>query len=147
MSAEAAEMGRIVVGVDGSEASIDALRWASQQAKLTGARLQAVISWIIPASYGVAFGGEDAIDWKQNAQTALDEALTEALGDQAGNVDRVIEQGHPSYVLVEASKGADLLVVGSRGHGGFTGLVLGSVSSYVVSHSECPVTVTRHHQQ
>ena len=138
--------GRIVVGVDGSEASLDALRWASAQAKLTGARLEAVISWVIPASYGVAFGGEDAIDWKDNASRALEEALATALGDEAAQVERRIEQGHPSYVLVEASKNADLVVVGSRGHGGFAGLVLGSVSTYVVSHSECPVTVTRHHK-
>ncbi|GAB3309012.1 universal stress protein [Epidermidibacterium keratini] len=137
--------GRIVVGVDGSEASLDALKWASAQAKLTGGSLVAVISWVIPASYGVAFGGEDAIDWKENASRALDEALTAALGDEASQVERRIEQGHPSYVLVEESKNADLVVVGSRGHGGFAGLVLGSVSSYVVSHSECPVTVTRHH--
>lgn len=138
------EHGRIIVGVDGSPASVDAIRWAARQASLTGETLEAVICWTIPASYGVAFGGEDAIDWKQNAEQALEEALTDAIGDGAASVQRTVEQGHPSYVLVEASKRADLLVVGSRGHGGFVGLVLGSVSTHVVSHSACPVTVTRH---
>jgi len=111
--------GRVVVGIDGSPASIDAVRWAAGQAALTGSALIAITAWSIPASYGVAFGGEDAIDWKQNATQALDEALVEALGDAAGSVERLVEQGHPSYVLTEASKGADLVVVGSRGHGGF----------------------------
>lgn len=138
--------GRILVGVDGSPASIDAIKWAAEQAKLTGSALVAITSWSIPASYGVAFGGEDAIDWKQNAEQALNEALDEALGADAGSVQRLVEQGHPSYVLTEASESADLIVVGSRGHGGFAGLVLGSVSQHVVAHSTCPVVVTRHHE-
>ncbi|WP_153504616.1 universal stress protein [Cumulibacter manganitolerans] len=135
--------GRIVVGVDGSPASIDAIRWAAGQAALTGSTVVAVTAWSIPASYGVAFGGEDAVDWKANATQALEEALTEALGDSAGAVERIVDQGHPSYLLTEASKNADLVVVGSRGHGGFTGLVLGSVSQHVVAHAECPVVVIR----
>jgi nucleotide-binding universal stress UspA family protein len=135
--------GRIVVGVDGSPASIEAIRWAAGQAALTGGVLVAVTAWSIPASYGVAFGGEDAIDWRQNAEQALDEALEEALGADAAKVERIVDQGHPSYVMTEASKNADLVVVGSRGHGGFTGLVLGSVSQHVVAHAECPVVVTR----
>ena len=139
--------GRILVGVDGSPASIDAIKWAAEQAQLTGSALVAITSWSIPASYGVAFGGEDAIDWRQNAEQALDEALGEALGANAGAVQKLVEQGHPSYVLTEASKSADLIVVGSRGHGGFAGLVLGSVSQHVVSHSVCPVVVTRHHEK
>lgn len=136
--------GRIVVGVDGSPASIDAIKWAAAQAKLTGSTLVAVTAWTIPASYGVAFGGEDAVDWKQNAQQALDEALAEALGDDAPPVDKIIDQGHPSYVVTEQSKNADLVVMGSRGHGGFAGMVLGSVSQHVVSHAHCPVVVIRH---
>lgn len=138
--------GRILVGVDGSPASIDAIKWAAKQAALTGDTLIAITSWSIPASYGVAFGGEDTIDWKQNAELALDEALQEALGADAGSVKRLVEQGHPSYVLTEASKSADLVVVGSRGHGGFAGLVLGSVSQHVVAHAACPVVVTRHQE-
>lgn len=136
--------GKILVGVDGSPASIDAIRWAAEQARLTESTLIAITSWSIPASYGVAFGGEDAIDWRQNAAQALEEALSDALGSAAADVQRLVEQGHPSYVLTEASKSADLIVVGSRGHGGFAGLVLGSVSQHVVSHSACPVVITRH---
>ena len=135
--------GRIIVGVDGSPASIEAIRWGAGQAALTGSKLVAVTAWSIPASYGVAFGGEDAIDWKSNATQALDEALTEALGDSASTVERVVDQGHPAYLLTEASKDADLVIVGSRGHGGFTGLVLGSVSQHVVAHADCPVVVIR----
>ena len=137
---------RIVVGVDGSPASVDALRWATGQADLVGGKVVAVTAWSIPATYGVAFGGEDAVDWKQNAHDALEQSLQEALGDRAGQVERLIGQGHPSSVLTEASKNADLVVVGSRGHGGFTGMLLGSVSQHVVAHSHCPVVVTRHRE-
>lgn len=135
--------GRIVVGVDGSPASLDALSWAARQAEFTGAGLEAVMSW----EYPVAFGGFPAgveIDWPANARPALDTALDEALGAQGGSVTRTVVEGHPATVLMDAAAGAQLLVVGSRGHGGFAGLLLGSVSEHVVAHAPCPVTVVRH---
>jgi nucleotide-binding universal stress UspA family protein len=132
---------RIVVGVDGSAASKDALRWADRQAKLTGASLEAVTAWSYPTTYG--FPVIANVDWEQGARTVLDETVDEALGKEADLTRRVVE-GHAARVLTDAAVDADLLVVGSRGHGGFTGLLLGSVSEHVVTHAPCPVVVVRH---
>jgi nucleotide-binding universal stress UspA family protein len=133
--------GRIVVGVDGSPSSIEALCWAVRQARLTGGALEAVTAWSYPTSYGFPVIAD--VDWEQGARTRLGEALDAAVGSDADVARRVIE-GHAARVLVEASGGADLLVVGSRGHGGFTGLLLGSVGEHVVTHAPCPVVVVRH---
>lgn len=136
------QSGRIVVGVDGSPASLDALRWAAHQAELTGACLEAVTSWSYPTTYG--FPVIANVDWEQGARTVLDQAVVEALGDAGESVVRRVAEGHPARLLADVSEGADLLVVGSRGHGGFAGLLLGSVSEYVVAHAPCPVVVVRH---
>lgn len=138
--------GRLVVGVDGSAASIDALQWAARQAKLTGAALEAVIAWQYPMpSSGYLLGVQD--DWQANAKTAIDHAVDHAdLPAEVSTSRRVIE-GHPAQVLSDAATGADLLVVGSRGHGGFTGMLIGSVSAHVCSHAPCPVLVVRHIDQ
>ncbi|PRZ33571.1 nucleotide-binding universal stress UspA family protein [Antricoccus suffuscus] len=135
--------GRIVVGVDGSGASVDAIKWAVAQAALTGASVEAIICWSVPVSFGVAMGAVETVDWESNSHEILDAALSEAIGDSGAVVTKKNVQGHPADVLVEASKGAELVVVGSRGHGGFVGAVLGSVSSHVVAHARCPVVVTR----
>ena len=133
---------RIVVGVDGSPASLDALQWAVRQGALTGAVVEAVTAWHFPATYGrypiVAPG-----DWHANAQTIQDVAVKEALGDEATSLVRRVALGHPVRVLLDAAADADLLVVGSRGHGGFTGMLLGSVSEHVVAHAPCAVVVVK----
>lgn len=135
--------GRIVVGVDGSAESLEALRWAVHQADLTGAQTEAVISWDYPTAYGSAPMAGD-FDWAANAKVALDDAVELAVGPAGAAVTRDVVQGHPARILLERSAGADLLVVGSRGHGGFAGLLLGSVSDHVVAHAPCPVVVVRH---
>ena len=137
--------GRIVVGVDGSAASAEALRWAVQQARLTGAQVQAVTAWQLPTSY--AWGPiVDDVDWADGARQAQDAMIKDTLDDDdAAGVQRTVLEGHPAYVLLEAAKGADLLVMGSRGHGGFAGMVLGSVSQHVIAHAPVPVLVTRVH--
>jgi len=138
---------RIVVGVDGSPASIDALRWATRQASLTGAAVEAVIAWQYPMVYG-GYPTTGNIDWQANAQTILDIAVDEAdLPAQTGPLTRKVVEGHPAKVLVDAAAGAALLVVGSRGHGGFAGMLLGSVSEHVSAHARCPVLVIRHTDQ
>jgi nucleotide-binding universal stress UspA family protein len=134
--------GRIVVGVDGSPASLDALRWAVRQAELTGASVEAVTSWSYPTSYG--FPVIANVDWEQGARTVLDQAIAAAVDESGPPVRRRVVEGHPARALADVAAGADLLVVGSRGHGGFTGLLLGSVSEYVVTHAPCPVVVVRH---
>ena len=118
---------RIVVGVDGSPASLGALEWAVRQASLTGAVVEAVTAWQFPATYG-GYPVDAGTDWRANAQAIQDTAVKEVLGDDATALVRRVEQGHSVRVLLEAAAGAELLVVGSRGHGGFTGLLLGSVS-------------------
>ncbi|MDQ2739028.1 MAG: universal stress protein [Actinomycetota bacterium] len=136
--------GRIVVGVDGSPESLEAIRWSARQAELTGCQLEAVIAWDFPTPSPFEFGAEGRnIDWAQNARTVLDAAVTRILPPGTAITSSVI-QGHPAEVLVSAAAGAQLLVVGSRGHGGFAGMLLGSVSDYVIAHATCPVTVIRH---
>ena len=134
---------RIVVGVDGSPASVDALRWAARQAELTGAAVEAVISWDYPSTTGMEFGSLD-IDWAGNARAALADALHVALGNDASRVTQAVTRGHPAVVLVAAAQGAALLVVGSRGHATLAGMLLGSVSEHVAARARCPVVVVRH---
>lgn len=134
---------RIVVGMDGSSASIDALKWATRQASLTGAAIEAVIGWQYPTVYD-GYPLADTTDWPSNAQGILDTAIQEAVGAENTPIARTVIEGHPAQVLIDATAGADLLVVGSRGHGGFTGMLLGSVSTHVAAHAPCPVLIIRH---
>ncbi|GAA2244010.1 MULTISPECIES: universal stress protein [Kitasatospora] len=132
---------RIVVGVDGSELSKQALRWAIEQARLTGAVVDAVIAWIYPTVYGWAMTKRDP----QLDHTA-EKVLSDTVEDVAGPEPQVeIRQssvpGNATEVLLERSRGADLLVLGSRGLGGFAGALLGSVSRHCVQHATCPVVV------
>lgn len=137
-------MGTVVVGVDGSEGSRIALRWAIEEAKLRGATLLAVTVWQYPAMTTMpAFGvlpPSDQLD--EEARNQLTAILREEGALEAGiKVLEGVSQGPAAAALLEASDEADLLVVGSRGHGGFTGLLLGSVSQHCVTHARCPVVV------
>lgn len=138
---EDAEVSTIVVGVDGSEASIEALLQAQNLAVALGADVIALSSWDYPPVYeGYVAMGIDDFDVK--AGEILKGALVKAFGEETpANVEALLVQGHPRHNLIEASKTADMLVVGRRGHGGFTGLLLGSVSSACVAHAHCPVLV------
>ena len=137
--------GRIVVGIDGSDNSKQALRWAAKQAGYTGASLDIVAAWEFPTTYGwVALPDNEDYDFAGYAQKSLDEAAAEVFGgDVPASLSSRVVQGHAAEVLVEASKGAELLVVGSRGYGGFADALLGSVSTYCVHHAHGPVTVVR----
>jgi nucleotide-binding universal stress UspA family protein len=141
-------MGRapgIVVGVDGSEPSKRALRWAADQAKLTGTELTVVTTWEYPSTLGWAPPYPSDFDPDKDARKALHETVHAVLGPDPGIVaNEEVTEGHPAFVLVEAAQGAELLVVGSRGHGAFAGMLLGSVSEYCASHAPCPVVVVRH---
>jgi nucleotide-binding universal stress UspA family protein len=135
---------RIVVGVDGSDSSKAALRWTIRQAKLTGSTVDAVTAWHYPPAYGWASVADGAVDFEGNAKQLLTEALAEVSGLEPDvPVHPLVTEGHPADVLLHAARGADLLVVGSRGHGGFTSALLGSVSLYCVLHAHCPVLVLR----
>jgi nucleotide-binding universal stress UspA family protein len=134
---------RIVVGIDGSEQSKGALRWAIGQARLTGASVDAVTAWRFPASYGLSVVAAD-LDVEGEAMKMLSETLSEVVGDASEvQVRPLAGEGPPAEVLLNAAKGADLLIVGSRGRGGFRSAVLGSVSLACVLHATCPVLVFR----
>jgi nucleotide-binding universal stress UspA family protein len=144
MTAIEPESGRIVVGIDGSSSSTKALEWAARQSELTGATLEVVTSWEWPNTYGAPLAVPDGYDPAVDAQDVLDDALAPTLEAHPGlRVRSVVVRGHPAPALVEASRGADLLVVGSRGHGEFSGMLLGSVSEHCVTNAHCPVLVLR----
>jgi nucleotide-binding universal stress UspA family protein len=135
----------VVVGVDGSAGSVAALRFAIEEAKLRRADVKAVAAWNIPAaaydSIWVA-GPLEPRALEEAATAALESALAAAGGAASGvNVTPLVRRGHPADVLVAEARDADLLVVGSRGLGGFRGLLLGSVSQQCAHHADCPVVI------
>ncbi|HEY9311585.1 universal stress protein [Williamsia sp.] len=133
---------RIVVGVDGSESSSEALLWAKRLSNALGVGIEALMFWDYPPAYGWAPAFPPEYRPDQDAALTLAEAITSALGEpKPEGIKESVRQGHPSQLLVTASKGAEMLVVGSRGHGGFTGLLLGSVSAHCAEHAMCPVLV------
>jgi nucleotide-binding universal stress UspA family protein len=136
--------GRVIVGVDGSEASRRALRWAADYAVAMDAHIEALAVWEMPATYGWITSAQD-LSPTEAALKGLTTVVEEVVGTTP-HVELTISRGHAAHVLVEASKRADLLVVGSRGMGGFKGVLLGSVSQHCVQHAECPVVVFRHAQ-
>jgi nucleotide-binding universal stress UspA family protein len=142
---------RIVVGVDGSPGSRAALRWAVGQAALNGAVVDVVMAWQIPAelesfAWAPVYAEEPgefaafATDVKKTLETVVSGEVEPA--DRQRVTSRVVN-GHPAEVLLEAAAGADLLVVGHRGHGAFADALLGSVGQYCVHHAQCPVLVMR----
>lgn len=131
-----------MVGVDGSEPSKQALRWAAFLARTTGAGIDAVMAWMLPTFAGA--GGAFPTDWnpEQDAVDALHHTVIEVLGEQPPvPVREIVAEGGAAHVLLEAGKDARILVVGSRGHGGFSGLLLGSVSAACAEHAPGAVLV------
>ena len=134
------QAGPIVVGVDGSESSKEALRWAARMSAVEGLPIRAVTSWEYPQAYNSPVD----VNWRPDvdAETVLHETLDEVFGDdRPAGLEAEVLHGPARTVLLEASKEASLLVVGSRGHGGVAGLMLGSVSSACAEHGHCPVLV------
>ena len=145
-------MSTIVVGVDHSAGAKEGLRFALEEARLRGATLRAVHGWQYPyiGWTGIGAGlppiGDEVQlhEFRDAAEAALDSTLQEAIPDTAGvEVERRVVEGAPAAVLVEESGDADLLVVGSRGLGGFAQLLLGSVSQQCAHHAKCPVVIVR----
>ena len=138
---------RIVVGVDTSHGSKVALRWALSQARLTGATVEVVTAWQHPAMYAYSYGAiplpsvDDGI--AAIAEKVLAETVADIVGTQGKPVDvrTKVTEGPAAQVLLTAAADAELLVVGSRGHGGFAGMLLGSVSQHCAHHAPCPVVV------
>jgi len=149
-------MGRIVVGVDGSDGSRRALHWAAEQAILQGAPLEVIHTYEhhrAGQAYGIdenARSASTAVRMREEIESAAREAAMHAQAlvdkmvaelDHPTATGMAIESSHVADTLIEHSKGADLLVVGSRGHGGFQNLMLGSVSQQCAQHAECPVVI------
>ena|ERR1700761_2625727 len=141
----------ITVGVDGSPSSDAAMSWAVREAGLTGDVIKAVIAWQYPVLIG-AYGWapvitDNGLDLRAAAEKILAEAVSRAARpESATRIEQRVVEGYPPQVLVDASAGSDLLVVGSRGHGTFTDALLGSVSQHCVHHARCPVVIVREHQ-
>jgi nucleotide-binding universal stress UspA family protein len=144
----------IVVGVDDSDNSKAALRWALEEGRLRGVPVNAVHAWQPPLASPVVDVGPVpgpmldvpvVIEKAKEAAEELVERLVQEVADDASGVDLrpAVVEGSPASALVDAAEGADLLVVGSRGLGGFKGLVLGSVSHQMASHAPCPVVIHR----
>jgi len=140
-------MTMIVVGVDGSDESKEALRWALEEARLRDATVRAVYAWRDPYVLAPGFGLPEDFEFdalRERAVETLDAVVADAVGTTSDvHVDGVVAEGPAGSVLVQAAEDAELLVVGSRGHGGFVGLLLGSVSQQCVTHAPCPVLVVR----
>ena len=138
---------RIVAGVDGSPSSLAALRWAVRQAEFTGATVDAVIAWHYPV-LAVPMGPApvamlDTADFEKGADETVSNAISAAVGTSRVRVSAQVKEGNAAQVLLDAAAGADLLVVGSRGHGGFAEALLGSVSQHCVHHAPCAVVIVR----
>lgn len=138
---------RIVVGVDGSANSLAALRWAARRAQATRSTLQAMTVWVRPmggTTLSPLTPDRDADDARHLAgAAALDDFIAQAHLPTNITIDRLSIEGTPAKTLIDHARGADLLVVGARGHGGFAGLLVGSVANTVIHHLPCPVAVIR----
>lgn len=144
MSDETAEI-RIVAGVDGSECSIAALAFAVEEARMRGGFVQAIYAFVSPTLAGMTVPEDYFEDLERSAREDLEKAVARAVpsAENATSIVRTVVAGTPGEDLVRASAGATMLVVGSRGRGGFRELLLGSTSSQCVHHALCPVTVVR----
>ncbi|MFG3055173.1 universal stress protein [Kitasatospora sp. NPDC048239] len=138
---------RIVVGVDGSPASEQALRWAVDYARLTGGAVHAIAAWEYPAFYGWAgltVPPAEGFNPEELAGRTLSETVRGVVGDDPGvKITEAVLPGNAARALLDAAEGASLVVVGSRGLGGFSGALLGSVSRHLTEHAPCPVVVVR----
>ena len=149
MADDSGRAGVVVAGVDGSAESIAALSWASHYAEATGGTLRAVLAWHYPAAAGLAPVGVAPEAVREESERVMGAQLADAIGKAipdaavAAAVEAKLAYGHPAEVLIDESRNAGLLVVGSRGHGAFTGMLTGSVSVHCVNHAECTVVVVR----
>jgi nucleotide-binding universal stress UspA family protein len=138
---------RVVVGVDGSDCSLNALRWAARDAELTGSVLEVITAWTFP-EHAAPLGVIVRLPWPEDLMAQAREALDALIERELPGCDRArvhaqVIRGSAAAVLLEASRDADLLVVGNRGRGAFADLLLGSVGEHCVRHALCPVVVVR----
>jgi nucleotide-binding universal stress UspA family protein len=141
-----ADSTKIVVGVDGSPSSRAALRWAVRQAVLTAGTVDAVTAWQVPMVLRTSTWAPIYVDEMSGLEEDARKTLDAVISDEVEPADshrvaaRVVN-GHPAEVLLDAAADADLLVLGSRGHGSFADALLGSVGQYCTHHAHCPVLI------
>ncbi len=140
--------GRIVVGVDGSDGAHRALEWAADEARLRGATMLVVHAWHVPPLVTGAGPFDASVTLDADTLERVEKTANEVVDHELGSIDatgieieRLVEPRSPADALIAAASGADLLVVGTRGHGGFTGLLLGSVGQQAAHHAPCPVVI------
>ena len=140
---------RIVVGVEGSDGSRAALRWAIDEARVRSSTVVVVTAYLptyVPAAPDYGYVPLDAPDLLDEVRKMQDEVVAEALARDGGPpvpLEQQLLKGRAAETLITASQGASLLVVGNRGRGGFRGLLLGSVSQHTAHHAGCPVVIVR----
>lgn len=139
---------RIVVGVEGSDGSRAALRWALEEAQVRGCSLEVVTAYLptyVPAAPDFGYVPLDQVDLVEQVRQMQDDVVAETLAARPTTVviERKVVKGRAADTLISEASGASLLVVGSRGRGGFRGLLLGSVSQQIASHASCPVVIVR----
>ncbi len=138
---------KVVVGTDGSDASFEAVKWAAREAIAHNAQLEVIHTWTVPAisdpmaMMPIQLPVEEFI---KQAEAVSDHASRVARDAGASDVKGVVARGSAAEHLITASKSALMVVVGTRGHGGFVGLLLGSVAQQVATHAACPVVVVPH---
>ena len=133
---------RIVVGVDGSPSSKNALHWARHFAALENTSIDAVIAWEYPPELVSVGGIPPVYDPQVDAEKTLEQTVDDVFGsERPADLRLIVRPGRPAHVLLQLSDGAKLLVVGSRGRGAMAGALLGSVSARVAGHAPCPVLV------
>lgn len=146
MTDSSATVHHAVVGFDGSANSIAALEWAMQYVqRLGGGDIKVVMSWnFAPAAVG-GFGIGGSLPPAESMQEATETALAEAIANIAPpagvTLHQVVREGAASKVLIDEAEDAEVLVVGKRGHGGFLGLLMGSITNQVANHATCPVVI------
>ncbi len=139
----------IVVGIDGSAGSRAALRFAAEEAALRQTKLKVVSAWQVPSGVYMqpTYVELDLDVLRQAAGDVAERQVVDVMGaERAKGVEVVMQEGNAAQVLLAESREAEMLVVGSRGHGGFAGLLLGSVSQQCAAHASCPVVVVRDHE-
>ncbi|MCP2031304.1 nucleotide-binding universal stress UspA family protein [Okibacterium sp. HSC-33S16] len=138
----------ILVGIDGSESSVKALRHGRRLSEALGTGLEAIAVWQKAHSMYDFYQSESGWTPEKDVEKLLDDAVTAAFGDdRPANLTLTVLQGVPARTLIRYSADAEMLVLGSRGHGGFTGLLIGSVSSACVAHASCPVLIVPNKNQ
>ena len=137
---------RIVVGVEGSKGSKNALRWALEEARHRNAVVDVVTAYLptyVPAAPDFGYVPLDPVDLVEEVRKMQDAVIDEVASGSSIQIERKLLKGRAADTLIMASEGAAMLIVGSRGRGGFRGLLLGSVSQQIAQHASCPVVIVR----